>query len=147
MKTNELVKVAVFGAATGARVSAAPTALTWSASSTDPAWLQTPIARGVATLAAAGEAVGDQSARAKSRTVPESLIPRLVVAAGSGALLARRSRHPLLLGAAVALGGSLIGAYGGLQWRTWASKRFGRDNYGAVAEDALVAGAAAWAVR
>ena len=147
MKTNELVKVAVFGAATGARVSAAPTALAWSASSSDPAWLHSPIARGVTTLFSGGEAVGDQLARTKSRTVREQLIPRLVLAAGGGALLARRWQEPVLLGAAVAAGGSLIGVYGGLQWRTWAARQFGRDNYGAVAEDALVVGAATWAVR
>jgi uncharacterized membrane protein len=91
--------------------------------------------------------VGDQLNRTKSRLVPVQLIPRFVLAAGGGALLAGRSRQRPLLGAGVSIGGSLVGVYGGLLWRAWAASKFGRDTYGAVAEDALVLGAAVLSVR
>jgi uncharacterized membrane protein len=91
--------------------------------------------------------VGDQLTRTKSRLVPVQLIPRFVLAAGAGALLAARSRQRPLLGAAVPAGGSLAGVYGGLLWRTWAAGKFGRDAHGAVAEEALVLDAAVLPVR
>jgi uncharacterized membrane protein len=47
----------------------------------------------------------------------------------------------------VSIGGSLVDVYGGLLWRAWAASKFGRDAYGAVAEDALVLGAAVLSVR
>ncbi len=91
--------------------------------------------------------MGDQLKRTKSRLVPVQLISRFVLAAGGGALLASRSRQRPLLGAAVSIGGSLVGVYDGLPWRTWAASKFGRDAYGAVAEDAPVLGAAVLSVR
>ena len=91
--------------------------------------------------------MGDQLNRTKSRLVPVQLIPRFVLAAGGGALLAARSRQRPLLGAGVSIGGSLAGVYDGLPWRTWAAGTFGRDAYGAVGEDALVLGAAVLSVR
>jgi uncharacterized membrane protein len=147
MMATDVLRIAAFGAATGARVSAAPAALAWSASPSDPAWFRGPLTRGISALLVAGEAVGDQLKRIKSRLVPVQLIPRLVLAAGGGAMLAARSRQRPLLGAGVSIGGSLIGVHGGLLWRTWAASKFGRDAYGAVAEDALVLGAAALSVR
>lgn len=142
-----LLKYAALGAATGARTSAGGTALAWSSSSADPAWLRSPAARGVTTLMAGGEGVGDQLPGIGSRLVPQQLVPRLLAAAGSGALLARRVSEPLAVGATVAVAGALVGAYAGSWWRGFAARRLGRDNYGAVIEDALVAGAASWAVR
>jgi hypothetical protein len=47
----------------------------------------------------------------------------------------------------MSIGGSLVSVHGGLPWRTWAAGKFGRDAYGAVAEDALVLGAALLSVR
>jgi uncharacterized membrane protein len=91
--------------------------------------------------------VGDQLTRTKSRLVSAQLIPRLVLAAGGGALLAARPRQRPPLGAGVPAGGSLAGVYGGLLWRTWAAGKSGRDAYGAAAEDALVPGAAVLSVR
>jgi uncharacterized membrane protein len=144
---TSLLKYAALGAATGARTSAGGTALAWSSSSADPAWLRSPAARGVTTLMAGGEGVGDQLPGIGSRLVPQQLVPRLLAAAGSGALLARRVSEPLAVGATVAVAGALVGAYAGSWWRGFAARRLGRDNYGAVIEDALVAGAAGWAVR
>jgi len=146
MMATGVSRIAAFGAATGPRVPAAPAALAWPATSSDPAWVRAPLARGISALLVADEAVGDQLNRTKSRLVPVQLIPRLVLA-GGGALLAARSRQRPLPGAAVPAGGSLAGVYGGLPWRTWAAGTFGRDADGAVGEDALVLGAAALSVR
>lgn len=142
-----VLKYAALGKATGARTSAGITALALSSSSADPAWLRSPAARVVTSLMAAGETVGDQLPMTPSRLAPPALIARVVAAAGSGALLARRVREPMLIGALVAAAGSLAGALAGSWFRGWAGKRFGRDNYGAVVEDAAVVGAASWAVR
>jgi uncharacterized membrane protein len=132
MMATGVSRIAAFGAATGSRVPAAPAALAWPATSSDPAWVRAPLTRGTSALLVAGEAVGDQLTRTKSRLVPVQLIPRLVLAAGGGALLAARPRQRPLLGAGVPVGGSLAGVYGGLLWRTWAAGKSGRDAYGAV---------------
>jgi uncharacterized membrane protein len=147
MMATGVLRIAAFGAATGSRVSAAPAALAWRATSPDPAWVRAPLTRGISALLVAGEAVGDQLNRTKSRLVPVQLIPRFVLAAAGGALLAARSRQRPLSGAGVLIGGSVAGVYGGLLWRAWAAGKFGRDAYGAVAEDALVLGAAVLSVR
>jgi uncharacterized membrane protein len=147
MMATGVLRIAAFGAATGSRVSAAPAALAWPATSPDPAWVRAPLTRGISALLVAGEAVGDQPNRTKTRLVPVQLIHRFVLAAGGGALLAARSRQRPLRGAGVSIGGSLAGVYGGLPWPTWAAGKFGRDAYGAVAEDALVLGAAVLSVR
>lgn len=142
-----LARIAALGAATGARTSAAFTGLAWSSSSADPAWLRSPTARALTALMAAGEAITDQLPSTKSRLIAAQLIPRAVFAAAGGAILSRRLRQPLAVGAAVAAGASLAAAFGGARLRSVAVERLGRDNYAAVGEDALVAGAASWAVR
>jgi uncharacterized membrane protein len=75
MMVTGVLRIALFGAATGSRVSAAPAALAWSATPSDPAWLRAPLTRGISALLVAGEAVGDQLNRTKSRLVPVQLIP------------------------------------------------------------------------
>ena len=147
MMATGVLRIAAFGAATGSRVSAAPAALAWPAASSDPAWVRAPLTSGISALLVADEAVGDQLNRTKSRLVPVQLIPRFVFAAGGGSLLAVRSRQRPLLGAAVSIGGSLAGVHGGWPWRTRAASKFARDAYGAVAQDALVLGAAVLSVR
>ena len=147
MMATGVSRIAAFGAATGSRVPTAPAAPAWPASSSDPERVRAPVTRGIPALLVAGEAVGDQLNRTKSRLVAVQLIPRFARAAGGGALLAARSRQRPPLGAAVPAGGSLAGVYGGLPWRTWAAGTSGRDAYGAVAEDALVLGAAVLSVR
>jgi uncharacterized membrane protein len=93
MMATGVLRIAAFGAATGARVSAAPAALAWRATSPDPAWVRAPLTRGISALLVAGETVGDQLNRTKSRLVPVQLIPRIVLAVGGGALLAARSHN------------------------------------------------------
>ncbi len=145
--TRSVLRYAALGNATGARTTAGITALALSSSSADPAWLRSPAARVVTSLMAAGEAVGDQLPMTGSRLAPPQLIARVVAAAGSGALLARRTREPVYVGALVAVAGSLAGAFAGSWFRAWAGRKLGRGTYGAVVEDAAAAGAASWAVR
>jgi hypothetical protein len=52
-----------------------------------------PVTRGISAPLVAGETVGDQLNRTKSRLVPVQLIPRLVLAAGGSALLAARPHN------------------------------------------------------
>jgi uncharacterized membrane protein len=143
MMVTGVLRIAALGVATGSRVPAAPAALAWPATSSDPARVRAPVTRGISALLVAGEAVSDQLKRTKSRLVPVQLIPRFVLAAG-GVLLAARSRQRPLLGPAVLIGGSLAGVYGGF---ARAAGEDGRDADGAVGEDALVLGAAVLSVR
>jgi hypothetical protein len=129
------------------RVSAAPAALVWSASSSDPQWVRAPVTRGIFGTARCRRGGGRSAKEDQEPAGPSPAHPRFVLAAGGGALLASRSRQRPLLGAAVSIGGSLVGVYDGLPWRTWAAGKFGRDAYGAVAEDAPVLGAAVLSVR
>jgi len=146
MMVTGVLRIAAFGAATGSRVSAAPAALSWSATPSDPAWLRAPLTRGISALLVAGEAVGDQLNRTKSRLVPVQLIP-IRPCRRRRCHASRPVAAATPLGAGVSIGGSLVGVYGGLLWRTWAAGKFGRDAYGAVGEDALVLGAAVLSVR
>jgi uncharacterized membrane protein len=75
MMVTGVLRIAAFGASTGSRVSAAPAALAWSATPSDPAWLRAPLTRGISALLVADEAVGDQLNKTKSRLVPVQLIP------------------------------------------------------------------------
>jgi uncharacterized membrane protein len=147
MMATGVSRIAAFSAAKGQRVPAAPAAQAWPASSSDPQRARAPLTRGIPALLVAGEAVGDHLNRTKSQLVPVQLIARFALAAGGGATLVGRSRQRPLLGAAVPVGGSLVGVYGGLPGRTRAASKSGRDAYAAVAEDALVLGAAVLPAR
>jgi hypothetical protein len=85
MMVTGVSRIAAFGVATDSRVPAAPAALAWPATSSDPAWVRAPLTRGISALLVAGQAVGDQLNRTKSRLVPVQLIPPFVLAAGGGA--------------------------------------------------------------
>jgi uncharacterized membrane protein len=138
---------AALGLATGGRASAALTALTWSAGRRDPSWLSHPATKALASAMSAGESVGDQLPSAPSRLTPAGLAPRLVLAAGAGALLARRHRGSPWTGAAVALAGAGAGAVVGVRFRALAAAKLGSDHPGAVVEDAVVVGLGAYAGR
>ena len=147
MSTPLWVRCAAIGMATGSRVSAALTTLTWTADPRDPSWLTHPVTRGLASAMSAGESVGDQLPSAPSRLEPAGLVPRLVVGAGAGALLARRYRGSVWFGAAVGVTGAALGAFGGSRFRALAAAKLGSDHPGAVVEDALVLGLGAYAGR
>jgi uncharacterized membrane protein len=140
-------KCAALGLATGARASAALTALTWSAGRHDPSWLGHPATKALASAMSAGESVGDQLPSAPSRLTPGGLAPRIVLAAGAGALLARRHRGSLWTGAAVSVAAAGAGAVAGARFRALAGAKLGSDHPGAVIEDAIVVGLGAYAGR
>ena len=141
------VKCAALGLATGARASAALSALTWTAGRRDPSWLGHPAVKALASAASAGESVGDQLPSTPSRLALSGLVPRLVLGAGGGALLARRHRGSSWTGAAVGLAAAGAGAVAGKRLRALAAANLGSDHPGAVVEDAIVVGLSAYAGR
>jgi uncharacterized membrane protein len=90
-------------------------------------------------LLAAGELVADKLPTTPSRLAPPSLGGRLLFGGTSAAAVARRDGHdpvlPALVGAASALGMSVLGA----RLRGVAAQRFGSDKPGAFVEDGLAA--------
>lgn len=140
-------RCAALGLATGARASAALTALTWTAGGRDPSWLAHPVTKALASVLSAGESVADQLPSTPSRLEPAGIAPRLLLSAGAGALLAHRYRRPLWWGAAIATAGAGVGALGGLRFRALAASALGSDHPGAVAEDAVVVGLCGYAAR
>lgn len=141
------IRCAALGLATGSRASAALTALTWTTNRSDPAWLSHPVTRAAASAMSAGESVGDQLPSAPSRLEPAGLVPRLALGGFAGAVLARRYNSSMWSGAAIAIGGALAGAYGGVRLRALAAAKLGSDHPGAVVEDAAVVGLGAFATR
>ena len=154
--TSPIVRAFVLGVATGGRSSVAPAALVWGAPAVFlgrargrgrvPGWLTGRAAHVLTGLMVGGEAVADKLPATPSRLIPRSLGFRLVSGAGAGALLARRGGTALLPALAAGAVGAAAGSFGGAKWRALATARFGRDLYGALIEDAAVAGLAA-AVR
>jgi uncharacterized membrane protein len=94
----------LFGAATGLRATV-PLALLAARAAPRPA-------AALLTVAAATEVVLDKLPSTPSRLLPRGLIARVTAASIGGALLGRRSGHPLvsaLLGAMAAVGGAVAG--------------------------------------
>lgn len=128
-----LTRAALLGLATGGRSTSGLAAL----AATRPAgerWT-----RRLATVATAGELVGDKLPQTPSRLQPSGLVPRLGLGAVTGAVLARRdggSRNRAVLAGALGLLGAAAGSRLGVSWRQVANRRFGRDLPGALIEDA-----------
>jgi uncharacterized membrane protein len=140
-------------------------AVTWSAGSTatrqPDRFLGTRWVKVVVGLAAAQELIMDKLPQAPSRLSPPALIPRVVTAAGTGVVLARRDAHQtgwhrtsqqasvgsVVLSASVAAASCLASSWLGVQWRQWAADRFGTDYAGAAIEDASTLGLAYVASR
>jgi uncharacterized membrane protein len=111
-----------------------------------------PWVKAVAGLAATGEIAADKLPNAPSRLSPPGLGSRLVAAAASGVVIARRAPgddSPAQLAGCVAagVGAALATSWLGSRWRAWAAERFGRDWIGAVMEDATAVTLASAAAR
>jgi len=94
----------LFGAATGLRATV-PLALLGARAAPPPA-------AALLAVAAAGEVVLDKLPSTPSRLLPPGLVARVTAASIGGALLGRRSGHPLvsaLLAAVAAVGGAVAG--------------------------------------
>jgi uncharacterized membrane protein len=157
-----LARAALIGAATGSRsfTGMAALALTAPAAAvTQPdrtlgqGWVKALVASG-----ALGELVADKLPATPDRLAPRGLAGRVLIAALTGQIVARRpwparsgDQGPADPGtaaasaSAVAVGTALAAAWLGSRWRRVAAPRFGRDWPGAVLEDAA-AQSLAWTV-
>jgi uncharacterized membrane protein len=103
-RAADFVGPLLFGAATGLRATV-PLAVLAARGAPRPA-------AAVLAVAAATEVVFDKLPSTPSRLLPPGLIARVTAASIGGALLGRRSGHPLasaLVGAMAALGGAVAG--------------------------------------
>ncbi len=84
--------------------------------------LESPSARLVTTLAAAGEIIGDKLPVVPSRLKKGSFIVRLTLGAFAGAAVCRRERQPLIAGAILGAAGAGFGTLAGYSVRTLLSQ-------------------------
>jgi uncharacterized membrane protein len=106
--------------------------------------------RRAAVAAHLAELTVDKLPQTPSRLQPEGSVPRLVLGAVAGAVLAHRQANPrqvVLASATIGLLGAAVGTRLGAAGRALGSRRFGRDLPGALVEDALCLAAATAATR
>src|ERR1044072_603829 len=77
------------------------------------------------TLLAAGELVADKLPKTPNRTSAMPLIARIVMGALTGACVAVGGGQSAIAGAALGIGGSIVGAFGGYQVRKRLRKEAG----------------------
>jgi uncharacterized membrane protein len=100
----------------------------------------------VAGALVAAEATGDKLPGIPSRLDTAPFAGRLAAGAvGASGLAVLEKRSPFLP-AAAGLVGAVLGSYAGASWRAVTDRR-GRRGAGALAEDAVVGGLAAWVLR
>jgi hypothetical protein len=131
-----VLRSAVLGVATGGRSSLALAGPALTDRRTRP------LTRAGALAAVAGELVADKLPRTPARTSPQSLPGRLLGGATAAGRLAGREGANAAVPVTVGLLGALAGAFGGLAWRRWASRRV-PDWQAALAEDAVALALAA----
>jgi len=135
-----LARAALLGLATGGRSSlgAAALALTSTRTRGGSAVTRPWVAKAAAGVSAT-EFVGDKLPGIPSRLQPQGAVPRLVLGALSGGVLAHRegnSRAVTALSAAIGVAAAVAGIKAGVSWRGLASDKFGTDLPGALLEDA-----------
>ncbi|MGH3613708.1 MAG: hypothetical protein ACRDRK_14175 [Pseudonocardia sp.] len=140
---SSLLRAVALGAASGSRSSAGIAAVALTSARGDSGWLASGFGsragRAMTALMAAGELVVDKLPATPSRLAPPGLVPRALFGAISAGAVARRDGFAPVLPAVVAAAGALGSAVCGAQWRTTASRRFGSDLPGALAEDGVAA--------
>ena len=162
-----LARAALIGAATGSRSLTGLAALTLTApaaAATQPdrtlrsSWVKALVASG-----ALGELGADKLPATPDRLGPRGLAGRVLIAALTGQIVARRHWPPrpgdldppdhdpagaaAVTAAAVGVGSALAAAWLGSRWRRVAARHFGPDWPGAVLEDAAALSLARAAVR
>jgi uncharacterized membrane protein len=142
-----IVLAFLIGIIAGLRSMTAPAAASWAAhlglvpvAGTWLAFVASPIAAWILTLAAAAELVTDQLPSTPSRKVPVQFTARIVTGAFSGAVLAIGDGWAL--GAVAGAIGAVVGTLGGAAARAWLAAAFGRDLPAALIEDAVAIGGA-----
>lgn len=105
------------------------------------AFMGSPWAVGIFTIAALGELVSDQLPSTPSRTAPVGLIARIVMGALSGACLGIAGGASLWAGALAGVVGAIAGAFGGYQARVGLVRALRvRDIVIAIPEDLVAIG-------
>lgn len=140
----------LLGVVAGLRALTPVAAVCWAAvlgrltlSGTPLAVLDSTLAAGVATAAAAFEFVSDKLLKTPSRKVPVQFGARILMGGLAGAAVTAAYGMPI--GAALGVVGSVAGTYGGAAARGALARAFGRDLPAALLED-LIAVTAAVAV-
>jgi uncharacterized membrane protein len=100
----------------------------------------------VAGALVAAEATGDKLPGVPSRLDTAPFAGRLGAGAVGAAGLAVVEKRSPVLPALVGVAGAVLGSYAGASWRAVTDRR-GRRWAGALAEDAVAAGLAAWVLR
>jgi uncharacterized membrane protein len=133
----------LIGVSTGMRTLTATAVLCWCAwlavipQSGWASWSGNLVSVIVFSLMAIGEYWGDTRPTAPNRTSPPALLARFAFGGLAGALAASGIDQPLMGGILFALFGVLVGAFGGMRLRLWASARLGRDLPAALSESAV----------
>jgi hypothetical protein len=141
-----LRRAALAGTATGLRSTVGIAALIDAGDPGLPRPFRWRLARPAAWFGVAAELVLDKLPLAPSRLEPRGFLGRIVLAAASGAVLARGARRPLLPSVLVAVGTVFATARLGHDLRVAAAERYPPLAV-ALAEDAIALGLAAAASR
>ena len=121
--------ILAIGFVAGLRSMTAPAAVSWGAhvgwlalKGSALAFLSSPVAVGIFTLAALGELVADQLPTTPNRTAPFPFGARIVMGGFCGAAIALAAEQPWLVGVALGVVGAVTGTFGGFSARMGATK-------------------------
>ena len=145
-RPGTLLRAAALGAASGSRSTAGIAAVSFTSVRDDRGLAGRLGGRGggvLTGLLACGELVADKLPSTPSRTEPPALLPRAALGATSAAAVARRDGEDPTLAGLVGVGAALGASVLGVRARAAASRRFGSDLPGSLAED-VVAGLLGW---
>lgn len=151
MQTATVLPLAFgIGLVTGLRSMTGPAAVAWAGrfgwlglKSTEFAFLQSPVAVGVLTLAAVGEFVGDKLPKTPSRKDSGPFAVRVVFGGLCGAALALGYGAPGWVGLLGGIAGAVAGTVGGYAYRMWCARTIqGPDWIFALVEDGFAVGLA-----
>lgn len=139
-----LVLAALIGFVAGLRSLTAPAAVSWAAhlgwlnlGGSALAFMGSPLAVVIFSIAAVAEFGADLHPATPSRTRRGPLLARVVMGGLSGAALTIAGGQPVLAGALLGGAGGLIGAFAGYQARTRVTAAFGKAKVFAVLEDLI----------
>ncbi|HEY2193583.1 MAG TPA: hypothetical protein VGH76_15000 [Actinomycetospora sp.] len=145
---RDLVRETLLGAASGARSTYGPTALALRARPGDRRVAGRLAPWGpLAAALALGETVADKTPVVPPRNGIVGLAPRILSGGAAGRVLATRDGRAIPTSGVVAALAAVGAALGGVRWRAAASRRFGSDLPGALAEDVAAAACAWFATR
>ena len=151
MNPNYVLALALgIGVVAGLRAMTAPAVVSWAAHlgflnlhGTPLAFMGSPVAVGIFSLAAIAEFINDVLPKTPSRTAAGPLIARIFSGGLSGACLCASAGQSLLIGALLGGVGAVIGAFGGYQVRARLVSALNvKDIFVAIPEDLVAIGLA-----